>query len=41
MSDTVEEIKNSNNERIQSLLNRTPSNEAINADEYLNRLTGM
>ena len=41
MSDTVEEIKNSNNERIQSLLNRTPSNEVINADEYLNRLTGM
>ena len=32
MSDTVEEIKNSNNERIQSLLNRRPSNEIINAD---------
>ena len=41
MSDTVEEIKNSDNERIQSLLNRTPSNELINADEYLDRLTGM
>ena len=41
MSDTVEEIKNSDNERIQSLLNRRPSNEVINADEYLSRLTGM
>ena len=41
MSDTVEKIKNSDNERIQSLLNRTPSNELINADEYLDRLTGI
>jgi len=41
MSDTVEEIKSSDNERIQSLLNRRPSNEVINADEYLSRLTGM
>jgi len=37
----VEEIKNSDNERIQSLLNRRPSNDMINADEYLSRLTGM
>lgn len=41
MSDTVEQIKNSDNERIQSLLNRRPSNDEIHADEYLNRLTGM
>lgn len=41
MSDTVEQIKSSNNERIQSLLNRRPSNDDIHADEYLNRLTGM
>ncbi len=41
MTDTVENIKNSDNERIQSLLNRRPSNEEVKADEYLNRLTGM
>ena len=41
MTDTVDEIKNSDNERIQSLLNRRPSNDEIHADEYLNRLTGM
>ena len=40
-TDTVENIKRSDNERIQSLLNRTPSNEEIHADEYLKRLTGM
>lgn len=41
MTDTVENIKNSENERIQSLLNRRPSNDEVQADEYLNRLTGM
>ena len=41
MTDTVENIKNSDNERIQSLLNRRPSNDEVQADEYLNRLTGM
>ncbi len=41
MTDTVNEIKNSDNERIQSLLNRRPSTDEIHADEYLNRLTGM
>lgn len=41
MTDTVENIKNSDNERIQSLLNRRPSNDEVEADEYLNRLTGM
>ncbi len=41
MSGTVDEVKNSDNERIQSLLNRQPSNEEIQADEYLRRLTGM
>lgn len=40
MTDTVDNIKNSDNERIQSLLNRRPSNDEIHADEYLNRLTG-
>ena len=41
MTDTVENIKNSDNERIQSLLNRRPSNDEVQADEYLNRLTGV
>ena len=40
MTGTVEEVKNADNERIQSLLNRRPSNEEIHADEYLERLTG-
>ena len=41
MTDTVDNVRSSDNERIQSLLNRRPSNEEINADEYLQRLTGM
>jgi len=39
MTGTVAEVKSSDNERIQSLLNRRPSNEEIHADEYLQRLT--
>lgn len=39
MTDTVDNIKNSDNERIQSLLNRRPGNDEVQADEYLNRLT--
>ena len=39
MSDTVAAVRASTNERIQSLLNRTPRNEAINPDEYMERLT--
>ena len=39
MSDTVAAVRASTNERIQSLLNRTPRNEVINPDEYLERLT--
>jgi phospholipid/cholesterol/gamma-HCH transport system ATP-binding protein len=41
MTGTVAEVKSSDNPRIQSLLNRLPSNETIHADEYLRRLTGM
>ena len=41
MTGTVDEVKASDNERIQSLLNRRPSNEELSADEYLDRLTGM
>ena len=39
MSDTVAAVRASTNERIQSLLNRTPRNDAINPDEYMERLT--
>ncbi len=37
---SVDEVKNCDNERVQNLLNRRPRNESIDADEYLNRLTG-
>jgi len=40
MTGTVDEVMNSENERIQSLLNRQPSREEIQAEEYLKRLTG-
>jgi hypothetical protein len=33
-------VRNSPNPRIQNLLNRMPRDDAVNADEYLNRLTG-
>jgi len=38
IGDTAE-IRNSGNERIQNLINRRPRNEALDADEYLRRLT--
>jgi len=41
MIGTVEEVKNSDNERIQSLLNREARHVEINADEYLKELTGQ
>ncbi|MDH5472626.1 MAG: ABC transporter ATP-binding protein [Gammaproteobacteria bacterium] len=37
---TVEEVRNSTNERIQNLLNRRPRDETLDVDEYLKRLTG-
>ena len=37
---TVDEVKNSPNERIQNLLNRKFEEEEIDPDEYLARLTG-
>lgn len=40
MTGTVEEVRSSENRRIQSLLNRMPRDDAIDADEYLRRLTG-
>lgn len=36
---TVEEVKNSDNPRIQDLLNRRPGDNSVNAEEYLHRLT--
>ena len=41
LTGTVDEVKASENERVQSLLNRTPSNEEVHADEYLRRLAGF
>jgi phospholipid/cholesterol/gamma-HCH transport system ATP-binding protein len=41
MIGTVDEVRNSNNERIQSLLNREASKVDIDPDEYLRRLTGQ
>lgn len=37
---TVDEVRQSDNSRIQSLLNRMPRDDAVDADEYLRRLTG-
>ena len=37
---TVDEVRHSEIERVQDLLNRRSRNEEINADEYMNRLTG-
>ena len=39
MSDTVAAVRASDHPRIQSLLNRTPRNEAINPEAYMERLT--
>jgi phospholipid/cholesterol/gamma-HCH transport system ATP-binding protein len=39
MSDTVAALRASEHPRIMSLLNRTPRHDAINADEYMERLT--
>jgi len=40
MSGTVEDVRNSKNERINNLLNRKPREELLDVDEYLSRLTG-
>lgn len=37
---TVDEVRNTDNTRVQDLLNRKPREEALDADEYLQRLTG-
>ncbi len=38
---TLEELRNSPNERIQNLLNRQTEEEILDPDEYLSRLTGQ
>lgn len=40
MTGSVNEVNSSGNERIQNLLNRKARQETVNADEYLERLTG-
>ena len=40
LTGTVDEVRNSDIPAIQDLINRRPRNEVIDADEYLNRLTG-
>src|SRR5690606_37876223 len=39
MTGTVEEVRNSDNERIQDLLNRRPREVDVDVDDYLRRLT--
>lgn len=39
MTGTVEEVRNSDNERIQDLLNRRPREVSVDVDAYLRRLT--
>lgn len=41
MSDTVEAVKDSKIPRVQDLLNRRSRHEEIDADDYINRLTGV
>jgi phospholipid/cholesterol/gamma-HCH transport system ATP-binding protein len=40
ISGTVEDVKNSDNQRIYNLLNRKPRKDKVDVDEYLQRLTG-
>lgn len=40
MTGTVEEVKNAKNKRVQDLLNRRPSRDEVDAEAYLERLTG-
>ncbi len=40
LAGTVDEVRGSDNDRVQDLLNRRPREDDIDADEYLRRLTG-
>ena len=39
MVGTVEEVKNSDNQRVRNLLSRTSADEPVDAEDYLRRLT--
>jgi len=39
MTGTVDEIKQSSDERIQNLINRRPRNDVVDAEQYIQRLT--
>jgi len=41
MTGTIDEVRMSGNERIQSLLNRKPRPVELSAEEYLDRLSGI
>jgi len=41
MCGTVDEVRNSDNQRIYNLLHRQPRKDTVNVDEYLHRLTGQ
>lgn len=41
ISASAEEVRYSDNERVQNLLNRRPRTDTLDADAYLNRLTGV
>ncbi|NQW00602.1 MAG: ATP-binding cassette domain-containing protein [Rhodospirillales bacterium] len=41
MVGTVDEVRNSSNERVYNLLNRVPEDDSMDMDEYLHRLTGV
>jgi phospholipid/cholesterol/gamma-HCH transport system ATP-binding protein len=40
MCGTVDEVRNSDNQRIYNLLHRQPRTDTVNVDEYMQRLTG-
>ncbi|VAW59765.1 ABC transporter, ATP-binding protein (cluster 9, phospholipid) [hydrothermal vent metagenome] len=40
MCGTIDEVRNSDNQRIHNLLHRKPRRDKVNVDEYLQRLTG-
>jgi phospholipid/cholesterol/gamma-HCH transport system ATP-binding protein len=39
MTGSVDEVRNSDNQRVRNLLNRTSEEETVDVDEYLARLT--
>jgi len=41
MCGTVDEVRNSDNQRIYNLLHRQPRQDSVDVDEYLHRLTGQ